>query len=62
VAHDLDEQALDRAFDEIAGYEVRFPVGAFQLYEKGRDGMWRVHRDFRLTPAQPRPVDDSTAG
>lgn len=45
VAHDLDEVALDRAFRTLAGYEARFPVEKFCLYEHG-DGVWRSVGEF----------------
>jgi 2'-5' RNA ligase len=46
VAHDLGDEALDRAFKELAEYEARFPVRGFSLYEHGADGVWRPRRDF----------------
>jgi 2'-5' RNA ligase len=48
IAHDLPDEALQRAFDEQAGYDVRFPVWGFSLYEHGTDGVWRPQRDFPL--------------
>lgn len=42
VAHDVDDAALDRAFDTLAGYDARFTVNAFDLYEHGEDGVWRT--------------------
>lgn len=46
VAHHLPQETLERAFDELAGYDVRFPVWGFSLYEHGSDGVWRPQRDF----------------
>ena len=46
VAHHLPDDLLDRAFKELAEYEVEFPVWGFSLYEHGADGMWRPERDF----------------
>jgi 2'-5' RNA ligase len=46
VAHDLGEQALDRAFAELRSYEARFTVWGFTLFEQGRDRVWRPQRDF----------------
>lgn len=46
VAHDVGEQALDRAFACLADYEARFLVWGFTLFERGRDGVWRPQRDF----------------
>ncbi|MCL3862611.1 2'-5' RNA ligase family protein [Actinotalea sp. K2] len=48
VAHDLDDSALDRAFDELADYEADFLVDAIQVFEHGDDGVWRPVRDFPL--------------
>lgn len=48
VAHDLDKESLDRAFDALASYDCEFEVDAFSRYEHGPDGVWRPRRDFRL--------------
>ena len=49
VAHDIDDQALDTAFDRLADYECLFEVEAFSLYVHGIDGVWRPQRSFPLT-------------
>ncbi len=46
VAHDLDEAALDRAFEGLARYEATFTVWGFTLFEQDRTGVWRPQRDF----------------
>jgi 2'-5' RNA ligase len=46
VAHDLPDDALDRALAALADYETSFEVGAFSLFERGVDGVWRLLRDF----------------
>ena len=46
VAHDLGEEALDRAFAALKDYEAHFEVWGFTLFEQGRDGVWRPQRDF----------------
>ena len=46
VAHDLDEEALDRAFAALEDYEARFDVWGFTLFEQDRSGVWRPQRDF----------------
>jgi 2'-5' RNA ligase len=44
VAHNVSADAMDRAFDELAGYSVSFEVDAYHLYELGDDNVWRpVH-------------------
>jgi 2'-5' RNA ligase len=46
VAHHLPDEALDRAFTELADFECRFRVEEFHLYEHGNDGVWRTRRAF----------------
>ncbi len=53
VAHDIPEPALDSIFDELAGFEARFPVDAFTLYEHGRGGRWQPQRRFLLGLTPP---------
>lgn len=48
VAHHVPEEALDRAFTELADFECEFVVGEFHLYEHGTDGVWRPVRSFSL--------------
>ena len=42
VAHHLDDDALDRAFEELAGFDCSFTVTEFHLYEHGADQVWRA--------------------
>lgn len=58
VAHHLADDLLDRAFKELAGYEAKFPVWGFSLYEHGVDGVWRPRRDFLFGA----PTSVSTTG
>lgn len=59
VAHDLDDDRLDRASTVLTDYEARFTAWGFTLFEYGRDGMWRPQRDFSFGlgglpgPAEP---------
>lgn len=48
VAHHLDDEALDRAFETLADYTAAFPVAAIELYLHGDDGVWRTERLFAL--------------
>ncbi len=48
VAHDIDDDALDLAFERLADYSCEFQVTAFQLYVHGADGVWRPERSFQL--------------
>jgi 2'-5' RNA ligase len=49
VAHDIETGALDRVFDDLAGFSARFDVDHFTLYVHGADGHWRPVRDFPLS-------------
>lgn len=55
IAHDVPDEALDRAFHELRDYEIRFPVWGFSLYEHGSDGVWRPQRDFPFGRDLPGP-------
>lgn len=48
VAHDLPDDALDRAYAALAPYEARFSVASFQLFEQDGEGRWLVRRDYLL--------------
>ncbi|MET9799429.1 2'-5' RNA ligase family protein [Streptomyces sp. NPDC006368] len=66
VAHGIAEEAMDRAFEELARFEAQWTVGSFALYEQGADGVWRklseyefgVGRAAKGVPAQGSPVDE----
>jgi 2'-5' RNA ligase len=51
VAHDIPEPALDAVTAALSGFEARFAVDGFTLYEHGPDGHWRPRRRFTLRPA-----------
>lgn len=58
VVHDLGDDALDRAFEQLADYEARFTVWGFTLFEQGRDLVWRPQRDFPFgAGGLPGPVE-----
>jgi len=46
VAHDLDDDALNRVYAQLADFEARFRVPGFTLFEHGVDGRWRPRQDF----------------
>jgi 2'-5' RNA ligase len=46
VAHHVDEDAMDRAFNELATYECSFEVSSFDLVEHGEDLVWRSVSTF----------------
>lgn len=48
VAHHLDDPALDRAFDDLAGFDCRFEVRDFHLYVHDDTEGWQTARTFPL--------------
>jgi 2'-5' RNA ligase len=56
VAHDLPDEMLDLAYDELDHIDARYPVSAFTLYVQGGDGVWVPRRDF---PLRGRPLGPS---
>jgi 2'-5' RNA ligase len=50
VAHHMPEAVMDRAFDELAGFDCTFAAGQFQLYRHDEEIGWRPARDFALAP------------
>ncbi|MGW3092701.1 2'-5' RNA ligase family protein [Streptomyces sp. NPDC001102] len=66
VAHGIDDEAMDRAFEELADYEADWPCTGFALYEQGVDGVWRKLREFAfggtVVPPQAGHVERGTIG
>ena len=48
IAHHLDDQALDRAFDELAHYECSFSADSFSLYVHDEVTGWVPTKEFGL--------------
>ncbi|MGG8407474.1 2'-5' RNA ligase family protein [Streptomyces sp. 12297] len=46
VAHGISEEAMDRAYAELADFEAGWTSEGFALYEQGADGIWRKLRDY----------------
>ncbi|MET9603752.1 2'-5' RNA ligase family protein [Streptomyces sp. NPDC006512] len=46
VAHGISEEAMDRAFAELADYAAEWLCEGFALYEQGSDGVWRKLREY----------------
>ncbi|MCX5376382.1 2'-5' RNA ligase family protein [Streptomyces sp. NBC_00091] len=67
VAHGISEEAMDRAFTELADYAATWMCEGFALYEQGSDGVWRKLREYPFgagtagVPAQPGPVGNTAA-
>ena len=49
VAHGLEDRLLDRAFDELAGFEGRFEVDVVTLYVHRDSAGWTPHERLPLT-------------
>ncbi len=52
VAHDIDEEALDHAFDSLADFTCSFSARQVRLYVHDGDGVWRRDSDYELTGAE----------
>lgn len=48
VAHNVEEAALDAAFDELADFEATFPVREFWLYVHDAERGWQPVRSYPL--------------
>jgi 2'-5' RNA ligase len=53
VAHHVDADRLDRAFDKMADFDCAFTVTGFHLYVHDGENGWRATRDFVLTGPPP---------
>lgn len=51
VAHHLDDDVLDKAFDDLAGFESAFEVTGFDVFTHDEDAGWRATRGFELQEA-----------
>ncbi|WP_149185005.1 2'-5' RNA ligase family protein [Streptomyces sp. TRM49041] len=66
VAHGIAEEAMDRAFEELASFEAEWTVCSFALYEQGADAVWRKLHTYEFggcgpagkVPPQGSPVDE----
>ncbi len=57
VAQNVPPPALDAAFADLAGFEAKFPVRGFTLFEHGPEGRWRPQREYVLGDgAAPPPT------
>ncbi|MER7044345.1 2'-5' RNA ligase family protein [Streptomyces jumonjinensis] len=67
VAHGIAEEAMDRAYEELADFDASWTCAAFSLYEQGADGVWRKLNSYVFgggvgsVPAQGSPVDEPAA-
>lgn len=58
VAHDLPDDLLDRAFDELANYECTFKVSDFHLYVHDVEDGWQPTDTFELSAEAERGRDE----
>lgn len=49
VAHELSDEQLDHALDELATFDASFVVTRFHCYRRGDDEVWRAQAEYRLT-------------
>jgi 2'-5' RNA ligase len=62
VAHEVADHVLDRAFDELAGYQASFDVNCFGLFERGPDGVWTTTREYPLRDRGDKPSGSDGRG
>jgi 2'-5' RNA ligase len=55
VAQDVDDAALDKAFDGLSGFVARFPVNHFVLFSRDDAARWQWRTEFLLNPEPQRP-------
>jgi 2'-5' RNA ligase len=48
VAHDIAAEGLDAAYEGLAGFDARFTVSGFTVFEQAEAGVWLPRRDFTL--------------
>ncbi|GIG26065.1 2'-5' RNA ligase family protein [Cellulomonas denverensis] len=61
IAHEVPDDALDRAFEDLRDFDACFLVESIQVYQHGDDGQWRVLDTHPLTGAH-QPVRDAEGG
>ncbi|MBJ7907129.1 2'-5' RNA ligase family protein [Streptomyces sp. NPDC003656] len=62
VAHGIEDAAMDRAFEELAGFEAEWSCAGFALYEQGPDGVWGRLRDYQFGAPVVPPQAGHPAG
>ena len=61
VAQEVDEDALNTAFDTLATFDATFTALHLDLYREDLDGTWRCAESHQLgtgTAGAPPPIDD----
>ncbi len=49
VGQNVDAEALDAVYADLADFEAGFEVGGFTLFEHDAGGRWRPYREYSLT-------------
>lgn len=62
VAHDLDEAALDHAYEALSDFDCAFEAESFQLFLHGEDRVWRPVADYVLDRARASGSDVTGPG
>lgn len=57
VAHGIAEEAMDKAYTELADFEAAWMATGFALYEQGEDGVWRLQREYRFHDGAGAPAE-----
>lgn len=57
IGHHLNDDALDRAFEELATFECRFEAHEFHLYVHDDAMGWQPSRQFALRAPSAQPHD-----
>ncbi|CAN5261298.1 2'-5' RNA ligase family protein [soil metagenome] len=52
VAHDVPAEMLDKAYEGLSDFDVRFAVDRFTEYEQDADGRWTPVHDFGFGKAR----------
>jgi 2'-5' RNA ligase len=50
VAQEIEDEALDVAYDGLSGFVARFPVGSFALFSRDEHRKWQWQTEFHLGP------------
>jgi len=60
VAHGIDDDGLDAAYDGLGGFIARFQVNSFVLFSRDRDQRWHWRTEFTLGGADQPGRDVGT--
>jgi len=52
VAHDIDDDALDAAYEGLSGFVARFTVESFVLFSRDAEHRWAWHTEYPLSGAR----------